>query len=327
MSKKISENDYLHISARVRVLENRLLTRARMERMLDAGSAAEAARVLTECGYRELGTVTAAGIEELLAEARQERFHALEKLAPDPRVVELFRMKYDYHNVKVLLKAGYMGVPAKELLAPAGRYAPASLAGALSETSPALRQAAETAGELLSATGDGQRADFILDAAYYAELLETARAMGSAYLAGYVRVLIDAANLRTAVRVKRMNGERELLERALVEGGNVPAASIAAAGEPEALAALFRDTPLAAAAQAGAEAAAGGGLTRFERLCDNAVTAVVRQARQVPFGEQPVAAYLYAREAEETAIRIILNGKLAGLSRATMEERLRDAYV
>ncbi len=53
----------------------------------------------------------------------------------------------------------------------------------------------------------------------------------------------------------------------------------------------------------------------------------MREARKVPFGEQPVVAYLYAREAEETAVRIILNGKLAGLSRATMEERLRDAYV
>ncbi len=326
MSKKIRENDYLHLSARIRVLENRLLSHDRLERMLDARTAEEAAKVLTECGYRELGAVTPAGIEEMLSEARKERFGELEKLTPDRQVLDLFRIKYDYHNVKVLLKAGYMGVSAQELLSGAGRYEPAALAAATSQTNPTLAQAAARAGEVLSATGDGQQADFILDAACYAELLETAQAAGSAYMTDYVRTLIDAANLRTAVRVKRMGEGKELLERALIPGGKVDPAAIANA-EPTALAALYGKTPLAAAAGEGAKAAEGGSLTAFERLCDNAVTAAVREARKVPFGEQPMVAYLYAREAEETAVRIILNGKLAGLSRATMEERLRDAYV
>ena len=34
--KKLKENDFLSISARIRVLENRLLTAERMERMIDA---------------------------------------------------------------------------------------------------------------------------------------------------------------------------------------------------------------------------------------------------------------------------------------------------
>lgn len=326
LSKKIRENDYLHLSARVRVLENHLLSHDRLERMLDARTAEEAAKVLTECGYRELGAVTPAGIEEMLSEARKERFGELEKLTPDRQVLDLFRIKYDYHNVKVLLKAGYMGVSAQELLSGAGRYEPAALAAATSQTNPTLAQAAARAGEVLSATGDGQQADLILDAACYTELLETAQAAGSAYMTDYVRTLIDAANLRTAVRVKRMGEGKELLERALIPGGKVNPAAIASA-EPAALAALYGKTPLAAAAGEGAKVAEGGSLTAFERLCDNAVTAAVREARKVPFGEQPVVAYLYAREAEETAVRIILNGKLAGLSRATMEERLRDAYV
>lgn len=326
LSNKIRENDYLHLSARIRVLENRLLSHDRLERMLDARTAEEAAKVLTECGYRELGAVTPAGVEEMLSEARKERFAELEKLTPDRRVLDLFRVKYDYHNVKVLLKAGYMGVSAQELLTAAGRYTPTALAEATSQTNPTLAQAAAQAGEVLSATGDGQQADFILDRACFAELLEIAQTVGSAYMTDYVRALIDAANLRAAVRVRRMGEGKELLERALIPGGKVDTAAIANA-EPAALAALYGNTPLAAAAEEGVKAAEGGALTAFERLCDNAVTAVVREARKIPFGEQPVVAYLYAREAEETAVRIILNGKLAGLSRATMEERLRDAYV
>ena len=44
MAKKPNEYDYLHISARIHAMENRLLTRERMERMLSARSAEEAAR-------------------------------------------------------------------------------------------------------------------------------------------------------------------------------------------------------------------------------------------------------------------------------------------
>ena len=46
MSKKLKETDFLSISARVRVMETRLLTAERMERMIDAKDAADAAKVL-----------------------------------------------------------------------------------------------------------------------------------------------------------------------------------------------------------------------------------------------------------------------------------------
>lgn len=51
---KIRDTDYLTISARVRAMENRLVTRERMERMVEARSDDEAVKVLAECGYEEL---------------------------------------------------------------------------------------------------------------------------------------------------------------------------------------------------------------------------------------------------------------------------------
>ena len=70
-----------------------------------------------------------------------------------------------------------------------------------------------------------------------------------------------------------------------------------------------------------------GELTAFERLCDDAVMGYLAQARRIPFGEQAVVGYLYAREAEFTAIRTILSGRMAGLDADTIRERLREAYV
>ena len=50
--------DYLALSARVRAMENRLLTQERLDRMIDARDPAEAAKVLAECGYGELAELT-----------------------------------------------------------------------------------------------------------------------------------------------------------------------------------------------------------------------------------------------------------------------------
>ena len=67
--------------------------------------------------------------------------------------------------------------------------------------------------------------------------------------------------------------------------------------------------------------------TGFERACDNAVTSYLAAARRVPFGEEAVIGYLYAREQELTAIRSIFAGRAAGLDGETIRSRLRETYV
>ena len=331
MAKRLNEYDYLYISARIHTLETKLLTRERMERMLSARTAGEAARVLSECGFGDFPALTPAGIEEGLNRARLALFDELRRDAPDPNLVDVFRVKYDYHNAKALLKAGAVGRDAGPLLLDAGRYPAGQLRedverGDLDRYSETFRQAVAAARETLASSGDPQAADFILDRAYYAEMLQAAQASGSSFLEGYVRLSIDNANLRALVRSLRMGKGPDFLKRALLSGGNVPPDRLLTAGGGE-LPALFARTPLEEAAQAGAEALGGGPLTQFERLCDNALTAYLSQARRVPFGEHPLIGYLYAKESELTAIRVILTGQLAGLDTETIRERLRDSYV
>ena len=96
MSHK-KDTDYLTISARIRAMEGRLLNRERMDRMIEARDDAEALKVLSECGYPD-----AAGLDSTLAQARAETFQDMERSVPDPRLVEIFQIKYDYHNAKTL---------------------------------------------------------------------------------------------------------------------------------------------------------------------------------------------------------------------------------
>jgi len=332
LPKKLKDTDYLSISTRIRVMENRLLTRERMERMLDARTDDEAVKILTECGYAELSHLSPSALEEMLSQAREETYQDLSGAIPNPELVDVFRIKYDYHNAKVLLKAEAMGNPADRLLVRGGRYSPDALRegygqGDLSTCSEVFRTAVAEAKDVLAASSDPQAADMILDRAYYEEMTAAAQAAGSDFLLGYVRLAIDAANLRSAVRAARMERGSEFLNRVLVPGGQVPVERIAAAGAGE-LPALFSGA-LAEAAALGAERArpGSGRLTEFERLCDNALMAYLAKARRIPFGEQPVIGYLYARESELTAIRIILSGRMERLGADVIRERLRDSYV
>ena len=163
----------------------------------------------------------------------------------------------------------------------------------------------------------------MLDDACYAEMAALAAETKSGFLQGYVRQLIDAANLRTAVRAAR-SGSSEVLPRALLEGGSVSPHGIMMT-EPGKLGELFGAGALEKAAVLGAAAAGGGSLTAFEKACDEATDAYLAAARRTPFGEETVLCYLAAVENEITAIRIIMTGRQAGLSPEMIRSRLRNA--
>ena len=327
------DTDYLTISARVRAMEGRLLTRERLERMIEARDNGEALKILTECGYPELTAPTPAALEQALAQARTGLFRDLAAAVPDGRLVELFQLKYDYHNAKVLLKAQATGQEAERLLMRGGRYEPEVLLERwqreeLRDFAPVFRAALLQARDSLAASGDPQLSDVILDRACYGEMADLARECGSEFLQGYVRLSVDAANLRTCVRAARLEKDSGFLARVLLEGGNVSAQTLAWTKGQD-LGERFRAGALEHAAQLGAQLARPGGapLTEFERQCDNALTAYLAAQRRVPFGEQAVAGYLYAREAELTAIRTVMAGRFAALDPDVIRARLRDTYI
>ena len=325
--------DYLFLCTRVKSLERSLLNSERMERMLEARSTDDALMVLSECGYGELSDTSEEVVNEALAAQRQKTIQELTALIPDPELINTFKVRYDYHNVKALLKAEVMNTDPTGLLLDTGRIPVKDLEGRvrsneLNNLPAILRTAIEEAREVLGTTQDPQLADFVLDRAYYKDMAYLAESTGSTFLDGYVRISVDAANLRTAVRTIRMGKNAEFLRDILFPGGNIDVTRVlSAASVGGSLAELFALSPLKTAAEVGMEALSGGRLTQFEKLCDDAVTEYLRSAKVVPVGEAPIIAYLAAKENEFTAIRIILTGRLANLPAETIRERLRDSYV
>lgn len=330
MSK--NKEAYLCLSAMLRAREPRLLNDDRAARMLDAGSYEDAAKQLGDCGYADMSQMNAKEVEACLSAKRSEIFEELDRLAPDKLIVDVFRMKYDYHNAKTIIKAEAMGQDPMRLMSAAGRIAPKALLeiyndDRCSQLPKTLGTAIVEAKNALARTANPQLADFILDKAYFAEIREAAKAIDCPYLDGYAAILTDSTNLKSAVRTLRMGKGMDFMDFALIPGGSVDTDRIVNAGDKEGISAFYAHGLLEKAAALGAEAVDGGSMTSFELACDNAVNAYLQKAKLVSYGPEALIAYLAAVEGEITAVRMILTGRLAGIEPQVIRERLRDLYA
>ena len=328
----INKEDYLYISSLLRAREPRMLSREKAERMLDAPSFEDAAKMLTDSGYEDMSQMTVKQIETALADRRAAVFHELESLVPNAAALDLFRLKYDYHNAKVLIKSDAMHQNDASLLSASGRIAPDTMQkrfqeDRLRDLPGELGSAAEEAKNLLARSANPQLSDFLLDKAYFREMTGLAEALDSDFARAYVALLADSTNRRSTVRILRMGKDIGYLQEALVSGGSVSEERLIQGVAGEGLASVFGGTALSKASQLGSEAVSGGTLTAFELACDNAVADYLANAKLCSFGEESVLAYLAGTENELTAVRMILTGRLAGVPSDTIRERLRDLYA
>ena len=331
----LEDFDYLYASTGTRCLERLLLNKAKLVRMCEARSIPDALKVLTESGWEEIRAETMAEVEVALATEREKTISSLYWDAPDKNLVKVFMFKYDYHNIKTYLKGeGSGNTNYEDLFIDAGTLPLKKMLTILREKtymflSTIMQNAILEADDLLARTGDAQLMDILLDKACYQEMLLTAEETEIDLLIGYVKLAIDTANLRAAVRMKKTGRNLEYMRQAYIQGGNLNSAFLVAEITPEYLESLFAGGPLAEAAQiAGTILRGNESMSKLDLATDNALTKFVRTGGAYStFGPEILVGYLSARETELTAIRVILAGIAAGLPTESITERLRDAYV
>jgi V/A-type H+-transporting ATPase subunit C len=330
---KLRDSDFLYLSAMLRAREARRLTADKISRMLDAAGFEDAVKIAEESDYRDLSGMDFPGVEKALSAHRAEVFREIAAHVDARPVVDLFRMKYDYHNIKVLVKSMGAKMDATHLLSQSGRIEPEKLSevfisGEQSGLPTAVLDAMSESASVLSRTGNPQLADIAVDKAYYGELSALAKELDSEVIAGYVRLMTDCANLRIVVRARRTQRSADFLSIALIPGGNAeiqPLQGLPASGEG--FAEVFPAPELYTAVLLAPAVMQGGVRILFERACDSAPMRYLSQIKYAAFGPVVVLTYLAALEWEITALRMILTGKLAGIAPNAVRERMRDGYV
>lgn len=333
----MDEMQFSQVIPRLRVYETKLLDKSKVDRMVDSNSAQEALKVLQETEYANVMTniKRAEDYEIILSEELKRLFNLMYDISPEKSLVDLMSVKYDYQNIKVILKGIFLKEDLSYLLINVGTVEVSKLKylienNELRDLPIIMREAIEEATKDFENSNDPQMVDIILDRYMFKAIIQIKYSIKDRFVDKYVDALIDSTNLKTLLRVKKQNKGREFFTSVIIEGGSLDKDKLLGMlnDSVENIATKLSLTDYADFIKAGIEYyTKTGSVSLLEKLVDNYIMAMMKDAKIIPFGVEPILAYIYAKETEIKIIRIIMVGKLNNISGEVVRERLRDIYV
>lgn len=317
-------------------METRLLDRQWIERLLTE-TADGALKALSDSAYQD--AIADVGrpedLEPGLERALAETLATVSEISPEPELIDLFRVRWDFRNLKSLVKASVLklgdaeigiargvGTVDGELLEKAVREKDYTMVPTF------LAEPAREAEEAYRDLNELSVIDQIVDAALARHSLSVASEHDNAFLVDFLAAEIDLANIKTFVRIKESGKDRADLARAFIDGGTVDRSFLEGMlGEP--LDAFAR----------GIEYGRYGSLSPIfrdwsrektyllELACDNVLLKLTEAGKTIAYGIEPLVAFILVRRIEIKLVRAAVIAKLDGLSRSDVEGRLRSTHV
>lgn len=328
---------FIQLSATIRVLEKKLLTKADLDRLVESRDLEEALRLLGDTVYqREIAKLERPQDYEIALKHEKLRF--LEEIigyTPDRRIVDLVALKYYYHNIKVIVKEEITGDDLSSLYIEFGDFNLARLREEIA-TGKQISQVdnyfevAHATYESYKETHDAQLIDIEIDKIYFNELKKLSQDLKLKFVTEYIEDLVDFSNIKTVLRCQKQGRDIEFFKKAIIDGGNIPKEKLAEYFNQkiDGNSNLFKTTKFYKTIKPGIEYFnETGSLAKYEKLRDNYFIDRIKETKKLTYGPEIVMAYIIAKEIEVKNLRIILVSKLNGLSSSFIRERLRDSYV
>jgi V/A-type H+-transporting ATPase subunit C len=322
---------YGHAVGRIKAQEMKLLLSHHVGRLIEADFE-EALHILgeVEMGDYLAGARTAREVDDGLTAYLHDVYEFLREALPaDSVLFEFFHCRYDFHNLKVLLKAAREGAPEDALLPRLGSMDVEGLRRGVEHPvelpSPYKELVLEMEGRELSP----QELETLIDAYFLRYRLFLARHEGNAFMEELARAAIDLSNLKALLRARRLGKERETVQKGLVEGGYIPTGYLLE---------LYGDTDDVMVKKLERTRYPSHifdflleeekpSLSDFDRRSDDYIMDLLRASRRISVGVEPVFSFVRARENEVTMVRMILMAKLHNLAPEAIEKMMRKLYV
>ena len=318
---------YAYASGNVRAHETGLLNVQDLEQLMATRDAGRLAAALRDKGYGAEGAET----DQLLRDESRKLWEYLRGITPDFSLYDAFLYRYDYHNLKVILKGVLRGRPYEEIL-----MEPRTVDIPLMETAVKERKfsllpahmaaAGEQAYDLLAHTSDTQRSDAVLDKAAMRAMLDAAKRTKVPMMTELFDHLVFYADVKTAMRAARTGKGQEFLDLAVcgVPGTDTQELKRAAAAGLNDLVSLLEQKDWFGSRSAMEQFDQSP--SAFEKWVDDRLMEIARRGKRVTMGPEPLIGYLMAKEAEIKAMHILVSGLRAGQTEDSIRERLRELY-
>jgi V/A-type H+-transporting ATPase subunit C len=321
---------YAYACARLSALNKRLIEPQTIQRMLD-GSVSDAMRALSDVRYGNLSEATEADIERMIEREMTDAMQEVRELSPNPAITDLFLLRADVQNLKVLLKARLLN-QSEAAFTPGGLYDRETLSEMVKDKRydalpEILRDALNALEKRLEIRVEPQTISVALDRAYLAHALK--QSAKHPVFSQYFRSLADFDNVLTFLRLRAMGASIEMLDEVILPEGGVKYEDLYNAYElsfdslNKILGKSVCQEPLLLGLNAMLRT---GSIAELEKARDNYLVSLLSAHKYESETIYPIIGYYLAKEREGKAVRLIITGKRNGLADTVIRERLVKLY-
>ena len=353
----MNRDNYIGGSISTRIRENNLLTSNDLERLNDYNSVEDVLNALSDSSYRDAiqNLNRPEEYEKILDEELKNSYNLIENTAGDDNILQYFRERYNFHNLKVLVREIAQDESYANLYNDIGNIDLAYIKRRLSSDNieVGFLESLEIEGyepfnksvnendtyveygkdalKKFRQTNNPKDIDITLDKAYYEKLLIDAKEIDLEELTKYTKERIDLINIKTLLRIKSQGNEASDLSEALIDGGYIEPerlVELAPADINHIVVKLSNENINKYLVRAlDDEKSLDQNLLDLEKAIDDHQMDYSRLAKSMTYGPEVLMNYIISKEAEIKNLRIILVSKLNSLPKEFTLERLRETYA
>lgn len=353
----MNRDNYIGGSISTRIRENNLLTSNDLERLNDYNSVEDVLNALSDSSYRDAiqNLNRPEEYEKILDEELKNSYDLIENTAGDDNILQYFRERYNFHNLKVLVREIAQDESYANLYNDIGNIDLAYIKRRLSSDNieVGFLESLEIEGyepfnksvnendtyveygkkalAKFRQTNNPKDIDITLDKAYYEKLLIDAKEIDLEELTKYTKERIDLINIKTLLRIKAQGNEASNLDEALIDGGYIEPerlVELAPADINHIVVKLSNENINKYLVRAlDDEKSLDQNLLDLEKAIDDHQMDYSRLAKSMTYGPEVLMNYIISKETEIKNLRIILVSKLNSLPKEFTLERLRETYA
>lgn len=329
----------------VRVLETKLLNENELERMILAKDARDAYKILNETDYStHIGDIeNVESFQEVINAGLKDSKELITRIAPHKWMFNILWLRYDFHNMKVLLKAknsnkeledvkdylfGFGAVPVEAMKKYVLDGEDAGF-GLEEDLEKYLKESVKLAQADFNKDEDPQLIDMVLDKRFCKIINQLAVKSGNEFLITLTKKYIDLKNIELFLRLKIQEREESLLEKGFVSRGTIEKYRFADAFRKDIndFAESMRHTDYANIIR---EAVKGyeeeKSFVKLDKLSYDHLNDYIQRSKRIAIGPEPVFAYFWAKKNNAIIIRSIMVGKLNDVDPQHIRKMIRNLY-
>lgn len=334
MINKKKPEDYTFANAFIGTQTRHLMSKSDLARAVASKDLDGVESVLQEFGYGK--DIFKDRIEYFIRREQNKLFDLVFHTLSDTTELGMFLFPFDYHNIKVFLKAEFLGItPDDNYLLSTSFIEAKKMEVMVRERNYILmtknmREAIIETVDLFNRSHDPQVIDLVLDKYCYKDMIKGANRTEDEFLIDFMKQEIDLLNLNSFIRLRNIKKPWTFFQKIFLDGGQIDE-NFFVANYEESYANLGDKLAPYGLKEIMSEGAAlvetNNDFSLFEKIKSNMQMKFIKKVKYETFGIGAIAAFWLAKEAEIDNIRIVLAGKLAELPEEVINERIRETYV